>query len=120
MPERSPYPLPVSVKKRRADGKAQTRRPQKRRTGKQQAARIAKVLAIVGVVGALALAFGLAFGLGGRDVAAQLTQRWYEQSQTAAEKVRSHVDSEPAATRATTGEGPAATPRPSDGTAPAS
>jgi membrane peptidoglycan carboxypeptidase len=45
----------VSAKKRRADGKAQTRRPKQRRTGKQQAARIAKVLAIVGVVGALVL-----------------------------------------------------------------
>jgi hypothetical protein len=42
----------------------------------------------IGVVAALALAFGLAFGLGGRDVAAQLTQRWYEQSQEAATRIR--------------------------------
>ena len=45
----------MSAKKRRADGKAQTRRPQARRTGKQRAARVAKILAIVGVVGALVL-----------------------------------------------------------------
>jgi hypothetical protein len=49
----------------------------------------------IGLVGALALAFGLAFGLGGRDVAAQLTQSWYEQSQQAAGRVRRSV--EPAA-----------------------
>jgi hypothetical protein len=42
----------------------------------------------VGIVAALALAFGLAFGLGGRDVAAQLTQQWYQASQSAAQKVR--------------------------------
>ena len=32
------------------------------------------------VVGAVALALGLAFGLGGRDTASRLLQRWYEQS----------------------------------------
>jgi hypothetical protein len=42
----------------------------------------------VGIVAALALAFGLAFGLGGREVASQLTQRWYEQSQETAARVR--------------------------------
>ena len=41
----------------------------------------------IGLVGAFALAFGLAFGLGGRDVAAQLTQSWYESTQAAAKKV---------------------------------
>ena len=44
----------------------------------------------IGIVAALALAFGLAFGLGGRDVAAQLTQSWYEQSQATAARVRAH------------------------------
>ena len=34
----------------------------------------------LGVVAALALAFGLAFGLGGRDVAAELTRQWYDSS----------------------------------------
>jgi Mechanosensitive ion channel, conserved TM helix len=47
----------------------------------------------IGVVGALALAFGLAFGLGGRDVAAQLTQQWYSQSQQTAGKVREAASS---------------------------
>jgi hypothetical protein len=42
----------------------------------------------IGVVGALALAFGLAFGLGGRDVAAELTRAWYDSSQQAAGRVR--------------------------------
>ncbi len=41
----------------------------------------------VGLVGAVSLAFGLAFGLGGRDVAAQVTQQWYEQSRSTAEQV---------------------------------
>jgi flagellar biogenesis protein FliO len=38
----------------------------------------------IGVVAALALGFGLAFGLGGRDVAGQLTQDWYRRSQEVA------------------------------------
>jgi hypothetical protein len=71
----------------------------------------------IGVVAAVALAFGLAFGLGGRDVAAQLTQRWYEQSQDAAARVRAHAedsvsDTESTTTRSTTG-------RTAPGTAPA-
>lgn len=40
-----------------------------------------------GVVLALAIAFGLAFGLGGRNVAEQLTQTWYENSKQIAPKV---------------------------------
>jgi mechanosensitive ion channel-like protein len=51
----------------------------------------------IGLVAALALAFGLAFGLGGRDVAAQLTQQWYEQSQDAAARVKAHADGATAA-----------------------
>ncbi|MDQ6877366.1 MAG: small-conductance mechanosensitive ion channel [Candidatus Dormibacteraeota bacterium] len=42
----------------------------------------------IGLVGAVSLAFGLAFGLGGRDVAAQITQSWYESSQATAARVR--------------------------------
>jgi hypothetical protein len=53
----------------------------------------------IGVVAALSLAFGLAFGLGGRDVAAQLTQRWYEQSQDAAARVRAHAEGQDATDR---------------------
>jgi hypothetical protein len=51
----------------------------------------------IGLVGATALAFGLAFGLGGREVAAQITADWYASSQQAAERLRS----------ATAGERPA-------------
>ena len=51
------------------------------------AANLVNIL-FIGVVGAISLAFGLAFGLGGRDVAAQLTQQWYSQSQEAAGRVR--------------------------------
>jgi hypothetical protein len=39
------------------------------------------------VVGALALALGLAFGLGGRDTAAQIVRGWYERGQGAAPKM---------------------------------
>jgi len=44
------------------------------------------------VVGAAALALGLAFGLGGRDVAAQITQRWYEASQSTAQRVHEQAE----------------------------
>jgi hypothetical protein len=37
----------------------------------------------VGFVGALALAFGLAFGLGGRDTAAEIVRTWYARGQQA-------------------------------------
>jgi hypothetical protein len=68
----------------------------------------------IGVVGALSLAFGLAFGLGGRDVAARLTEQWYSQSQNAAGRVR-----EAAATSAPGGAsaGGAASVQPRSGTA---
>lgn len=46
----------------------------------------------IGVVGALALAFGLAFGLGGREVASQLTQSWYEASRSAAAQARGEAE----------------------------
>jgi Conserved TM helix len=64
----------------------------------------------IGVVAAVSLAFGLAFGLGGRDVAAQLTQRWYEQSQDAAARVKAHTDSSEASERASHERGAASTP----------
>lgn len=35
-----------------------------------------------GLVGSLALAFGLAFGLGGQDVASELTKHWYDQGKS--------------------------------------
>jgi hypothetical protein len=56
----------------------------------------------VGVVGALALAFGLAFGLGGREVAGQLTQSWYETSKSAAAQARGQAEGRPSTRRETT------------------
>ena len=41
----------------------------------------------MGLVGALALALGLAFGLGGRDTAGQIVQNWYNRSRAAAPKI---------------------------------
>ncbi|MEP7037474.1 MAG: mechanosensitive ion channel [Acidobacteriota bacterium] len=35
-----------------------------------------------GLVGGIALAVGLAFGLGGREVAAEITKKWYDSSQS--------------------------------------
>jgi hypothetical protein len=55
------------------------------------AANLVNIL-FIGIVAALALAFGLAFGLGGRDVAGQLAQSWYEQSQSAAARVKAHQE----------------------------
>jgi hypothetical protein len=49
----------------------------------------------IGVVAALALAFGLAFGLGGREVAGQLTQDWYGQMQSTAARVQARADETP-------------------------
>jgi hypothetical protein len=48
----------------------------------------------IGLVATLVLAFGLAFGLGGRDVAARLTEQWYAGASSAASKVRDVVDAE--------------------------
>ncbi|MBC7778887.1 MAG: small-conductance mechanosensitive ion channel [Proteobacteria bacterium] len=41
----------------------------------------------MGLVGALALALGLAFGLGGRETAAEIVKKWYEQGKQAAPKI---------------------------------
>jgi small-conductance mechanosensitive channel len=43
-------------------------------------------------VGAVALALGLAFGLGGRDTAAQIVRGWYERGQAATPKVARAAD----------------------------
>ncbi len=42
----------------------------------------------IGLVAALALALGLAFGLGGRDTAARLTERWTGQLEATAKRVQ--------------------------------
>jgi hypothetical protein len=44
-------------------------------------------------VGALALALGLSFGLGGRDTAAQIVRSWYMKSQQAAPRLAQAADS---------------------------
>jgi hypothetical protein len=41
----------------------------------------------MGFIGALALAAGLAFGLGGRDTAAQIVQGWYRQGRETAPRI---------------------------------
>jgi hypothetical protein len=46
----------------------------------------------IGLVASLSLAFGLAFGLGGRDVASEMTRSWYESSRSAADKVKAKVE----------------------------
>ncbi|MDQ2818235.1 MAG: small-conductance mechanosensitive ion channel [Candidatus Eremiobacteraeota bacterium] len=47
----------------------------------------------IGLVSALALALGLAFGLGGKDTAGQLAQRWVGQVQDAASATQSSMPS---------------------------
>jgi hypothetical protein len=42
------------------------------------------VVFFIAVVGAAALATGIAFGLGGRDVAARITEEWYERTRSQA------------------------------------
>jgi hypothetical protein len=61
------------------------------------AANLVNIL-FIGIVGALSLAFGLAFGLGGRDVAAELTRSWYASSRETAARVRANADDEPPTT----------------------
>ena len=46
----------------------------------------------IGLVAAVSLAFGLAFGLGGRDVAAEVTRGWYESTRQTAQRVRDKAD----------------------------
>ena len=43
-------------------------------------------------IGAIALAFALAFGLGGQQVASQITQSWYTRGQEASRKVAAYAD----------------------------
>lgn len=43
---------------------------------------------LIGLIGSLALALGLAFGLGGREVAAQITRSWYDKGAGIADKIK--------------------------------
>ncbi|MCV0402601.1 MAG: mechanosensitive ion channel [Chloroflexi bacterium] len=66
-------------------------------------------------VGAVALAFGLAFGLGGQNVAAQMTQRWYTKGQEASQKIAHYAEEQqaPDASSAPAADAPASPqPRP--------
>ncbi len=56
----------------------------------------------IGLVAGLALAFGLAFGLGGRETAAKVTERWYEQSQEIAAQAQSSTTTTQPRTATTT------------------
>ena len=64
----------------------------------------------VAVVGAAALAAGIAFGLGGRDVAAQISREWYERHR-AASRPRTRTATPPAQPPASP---PFPTPPPTD------
>ena len=69
-------------------------------------------------IGALALAFGLAFGLGGQQVAAQMTQSWYARGQEASRKVAQYAERKQAEASTRTASPkppPAEEPRPSQG-----
>jgi len=50
----------------------------------------------IGLVAAISLALGLAFGLGGRETAARYTERWAGNAETAASKLRSSAKPDPA------------------------
>lgn len=74
----------------------------------------------MGFVGALALALGLAFGLGGRDTAAEIVRNWYQRGQQtaprmgqAAEAARSQTQSDDVGSTAPT---PTTAGRPYSGT----
>jgi hypothetical protein len=60
-------------------------------------------------VGAVAVAFALAFGLGGRETAAQIVQGWYQSGQQAAPKLASAVDAASGQAAGGTSNGAAAT-----------
>jgi hypothetical protein len=68
------------------------------------AANLVNIL-FIGLVGAVSLAFGLAFGLGGRDVAARITEGWYRSTQETAERVarQAETQSDQARERAVSG-----------------
>ena len=63
-------------------------------------------------IGALALAFGLAFGLGGQQVAAQMTQGWYTSGREATQKVAQYAERKQAESATSSSASESATPPP--------
>ena len=51
---------------------------------------------LIGLIGSVALAVGLAFGLGGREVAGEIARSWYEGGTRAAEALRQRADEDAA------------------------
>jgi hypothetical protein len=49
----------------------------------------------IGLVASVALAVGLAFGLGGRDVASEMTRSWYERGKEMADRAPGSPDEIP-------------------------
>lgn len=49
----------------------------------------------IGIIGATALAFGLAFGLGGRDVASKMLNEWYENTRKLTQEAKSRAAARP-------------------------
>jgi hypothetical protein len=65
------------------------------------AANLVNIL-FIGLVGAVSLAFGLAFGLGGRDVAAEITRDWYTSTKSTAARIQATAAASETARRTTT------------------
>jgi hypothetical protein len=72
---------------------------------------------LIGLVAAISLALGLAFGLGGRDVAARITQDWYEGLSSVTEKVIEAANTPDDTTRSASTP-PASAPRPTSASEP--
>jgi hypothetical protein len=66
-------------------------------------------------VGAIALALGLAFGLGGRETAGEIVRKWYERSQRSAGSAREAIESAAGMVRQERHEGIAEVPVPREG-----
>lgn len=60
----------------------------------------------MGLIGALALALGLAFGIGGRDTAAEIVRGWYQQSRAAAPRIERAASAAQRQARETAAGGP--------------
>ena len=56
------------------------------------------LVAFIAVVGAAALAAGIAFGLGSQKIAAEIARDWYERSREMADRVAAETSPEPPAT----------------------